>query len=216
MAKNQKKKRSAIRRFGSFLYNCILILMIAVAAVLIFNRINNRVTFFFDHAIIMVTTPSMEPEIPAGSCILIRQIAPEDVVSGDVITFYSSDPALAGNMNTHRVVAIAQGSAGIEFVTRGDNNTVEDRYTAEAADLVGKYEKVIPALTVVAGVLMSETGFYIIIAAFVIFIAANLIGGLKKSKRRAEEERQAEVDRRVAEEVERLMAEKGMGDDDKQ
>lgn len=53
-----------------------------------------------------VTTGSMAPTYDVDSLIIVKQTDPSAIKENDVISFYSSDPALSGAVNTHRVVSI--------------------------------------------------------------------------------------------------------------
>lgn len=209
MTDEKTNKKPAKKKISSIIYNCIIVLLVIMAIILICNRINRRATFVFGRTILIIASGSMEPGIPTGSCILVEKAAPEDISAGDVITFYSDDPKIAGSMNTHRVVSVTEGTAGIEFVTKGDANYVNDEYTAKSDKLVGKFVKVLPVLTVLASFFLSGFGFFIIILAFVTYIAVSVIRAVLKNKKKNEEDKKAEFDRKVAEEVERLKAENG-------
>ena len=55
-----------------------------------------------------VTTGSMAPTYPVDTLLIVKSTPSEDIKVGDVISFYSTDPALEGAVNTHRVTAIRQ------------------------------------------------------------------------------------------------------------
>ncbi|MGI6166831.1 MAG: signal peptidase I [Eubacteriales bacterium] len=196
---NVRKKRKP--RILSILFNLILVLLVVMAAIFVVDRMNNRVTFVFDHAVIIIATGSMEPAIPAHSCILITRARPEDIKVGDIITFYSDDPAIAGSLNTHRVQSVISSIEGIEFQTKGDNNLLPDAYNVRGERLVGKYVRNLPILSYVARLILSPYGYVVVILFLLIYMAAVLIPSARRKKADA---RAAEIERRVAEEVARL------------
>lgn len=53
-------------------------------------------------------------------------------------TIYSTDPALEGAVNTHRVTAIRQENGEYIYTTRGDANNAEDPYDTPDRYLLGK------------------------------------------------------------------------------
>lgn len=59
-------------------------------------------------------------------------------MEGDVISFYSTDPALEGAVNTHRVVSISQDGDSYIYTTKGDANNAADLYDAQSRYLIGK------------------------------------------------------------------------------
>ena len=90
------------------------------------------------YSVFRVMTGSMEPEIRSDSLLVVKKIPPEDIVPGDVISFFSPDPMLEGAVNTHRVVRIEKENGGIQFITKGDANVIEDTYPVDASALVGR------------------------------------------------------------------------------
>ena len=64
----------------------------------------------------------MEPAIPTGSLVYIKEMEPKDVQVDDVIAFYGTKDA--ASIITHRVVEnrVLMG----EFITKGDANATKD------------------------------------------------------------------------------------------
>ena len=70
-----------------------------------------------------VESGSMGPTYPVGSLLVTGDVAASDVEVGMPIVF--EDPREPGRLVTHRVVALAPGSA-LAFITRGDANATDD------------------------------------------------------------------------------------------
>ena len=109
---------------GKIAFYTVFVVLSLLVVGMIFSKMSNRIFFVGGKSTIWVMTDSMEDTIPAQSYILVRKAQASDVRVGDVITFYSDDPALRGNLNTHRVVEIKDG--GNSFVTKGDNALAND------------------------------------------------------------------------------------------
>ena len=90
------------------------------------------------YSVFRVMTGSMEPAIPEDSLLVVKKTPPEEIAPGDVISFFSPDPALEGAVNTHRVVRIEKENGRIQFITKGDANVIEDTYPVDASALVGR------------------------------------------------------------------------------
>ena len=90
------------------------------------------------YSVFRVMTGSMEPEIREDSLPLVKKTPPEDIVPGDIISFFSPDPMLEGAVNTHRVVRIEKENGRTQFITKGDANVIEDTYPTDASALVGR------------------------------------------------------------------------------
>ena len=85
-----------------------------------------------------VLSGSMEPALETNSFILVKKAAPNEIEKGDIISFYSTDPALQGALNTHRVVDIVHEETGRVFITQGDANPIKDIYPVPEKNLVGR------------------------------------------------------------------------------
>ncbi len=79
-----------------------------------------------------VVSGSMEPQIPVGSMIYLRQTDAEDLEAGDIIAFYSN-----GIVVTHRVTDNDEEMR--ELHTKGDSNPLEDMQTVPYDNVIGKY-----------------------------------------------------------------------------
>lgn len=145
------------------------------------------------YSIMKIISGSMEDEIPEGAYILIREIDPAEVREGDIITFYSSDYMIYGLPNTHRVVEppiVTDG--GIEFVTKGDANPINDKVTAKGEDLIGIYVRRLDGLTKFSNALEGGGMFIIMIVleAFIFAMAAMMF--LKNKRAQIEKEKEKE------------------------
>src|SRR5699024_10074322 len=86
----------------------------------------------FNVSLMMFRTGSMDPTIPAGFVVVVREIPAVEMQEGDVVTVDRGEGVLPV---THRVVAIEEtdpASGQVSFEMRGDANAVEDPepYTA--------------------------------------------------------------------------------------
>lgn len=77
-----------------------------------------------------VISGSMEPEIPIGSLVIVKDTDPAGILTGDIIAFYRSDTVV-----THRVVE-NQTEEG-QFITKGDANEQPDVNPVPYSDLIG-------------------------------------------------------------------------------
>ena len=68
----------------------------------------------------IVSGVSMYSMLQAGDLVLTVDVAPEEVAVGDIIRFRSGDVDIL-----HRVVEV-RNAGGLEFITRGDANNVND------------------------------------------------------------------------------------------
>lgn len=128
-----------VRRRSSWIPAFCNALGIVMLAVVIITAIPATIPKLFGYQIYTVTSGSMEPAIPTGSLIYVKNIAPEEIAAQDVIAFQSEGTVIA-----HRVVQNRQVEG--EIVTKGDANAQEDISTVPYADVIGRVSLHIPML----------------------------------------------------------------------
>lgn len=89
------------------------------------------------YTVLRVVTGSMAPTLETDTLIVVRKTEPAEVKEGDIISFYSSDPALEGAVNTHRVLSIREEDGIYYYTTKGDANNVADSCEASSVYLIG-------------------------------------------------------------------------------
>ncbi len=149
MNNNEKTvKSSRSKLVFNIIWWAALILLAVIMINVITAKIKGKVPSVFGYSVVNVITGSMEDEIPTGTYILLKRIDPKDVKKGDIICFYSDDPAIYGLPNTHRVAEEPmETDEGFRFVTRGDANNANDQYCARGEALVGIYVRNMDVLT---------------------------------------------------------------------
>ena len=89
------------------------------------------------YTVLRVVTGSMAPTLETDTLIVVRKTESAEVKEGDIISFYSSDPAVEGAVNTHRVLSIREEDGIYYYTTKGDANNVADSYEASSVYLIG-------------------------------------------------------------------------------
>ena len=123
------------------LFNAAAIALILVSVFVLLSVVltpAGQVPQVLGYSVFRVMTGSMEPEIREDSLLVVKKTPSEDIVPGDVISFFSPDPMLEGAVNTHRVVRVEKENGRIQFITKGDANVIEDTYPVDASALVGR------------------------------------------------------------------------------
>ena len=196
----KKSKKIIVKKLITALLSLLLVAMAAAVGYLTFCNVTGRIAFIGNRAAVKILTPSMEPTIPAGTYIFAQKVEPEDIQVGDVILFISRDPAIYGKINTHRVVAVYQDDSGLSFVTKGDNNPVNDAKPVPAGDVVGRYMGNSGALTAFAGFFSNPVVFFLcIIVPAGVLVVSSMTDVVKKA-------REIRMDRLVEEEIRRMEA----------
>lgn len=81
-----------------------------------------------------VLSNSMKPTFETGDLVIVKKTPVEKVAADDVITFKETGDRLI----THRVVEVVEQDQTRAFVTKGDNNNVNDQQVVASDALVGK------------------------------------------------------------------------------
>lgn len=100
----------------------------------------------------IVRSGSMTPAIDTGDIVVTEPIAPLEAQVGDIVTFL--DPSGSGRLLSHRVWAVHRSTRRVEFVTQGDANTSQERWTVPVDGRIGRVVYRLPTL----GYALSWTG----------------------------------------------------------
>ena len=119
----------------NFLSIAIIAAAVAVLCIVLMTK-PGKAPSVLGYTVLRVTTGSMAPTYGVDTLIVVKKTAPAEIREGDVISFYSLDPALDGAVNTHRVVSVEKEGDGYIYQTKGDANNVADAYDVQS--LVGK------------------------------------------------------------------------------
>ena len=196
---------------GKIAYAILILLLVVLVLYLLIVRISGNIPSLFGYSVVRIVTPSMEPKIPVGSFVLIKKAAPEEIKTGDIITFFTDDPdpLVAGKTITHRVLSVSCEDGKYVFQTQGDNrktNPVPDAYPARGEKLVGRYVCGMLPLTAIVTLFRTHLPVAILL---VLLIPAVIVTQtfVKKTLRTTTAEREDLIRRRVEEELARVRAE---------
>ncbi|SDI50594.1 signal peptidase I [Alteribacillus bidgolensis] len=152
------------KRLVRFSFNRLLVvlfvLFLAAVFLIVQGRMNpDQVPSLFGYHPLTVLSNSMEPEFSAGDMVIAKQVNPETIETGDVITYYDEESQII----THRVIETTTESGEAVFQTQGDNNNVEDDYVVAADQVIGTVNFSLPYGGYVAEFLRSPLGMVLFI-----------------------------------------------------
>lgn len=136
-----------LKKLVSILSAIIFIICLALLAVVIVTPKSEngaKVVNVAGYSIMSVLTGSMEPNYKVGDIVIVKKTDTDELKNKDVITFYSSDPDMEGQIVTHRIIDITEENGQRLFETKGDNNKIADIEKVEENDVIGKVEGRIP------------------------------------------------------------------------
>lgn len=208
-----KAKKKTATRIINVLLTVALIAALALTAFVMIGRVTNKPIFIFGKTAVWIVTNSMETEIPERSFILLEKVDASEVKVDDVIMFRSSDPALKGGFNTHRVIDVKEN----EFITKGDHNLVEDIYPALKTNVVGRYVRVLPVLSALMRFFSTPFGMVALAILLIGLFAAMFVPDFLRKNRektaKENERHEQEKQKLIEEEIERLKKENGNKED---
>lgn len=113
----------------------------------------------------IIKTDSMEPTINAGDVVIVKKVKEKIFQSGDVITFFQN-----GEVITHRIIKIDNSEEKTKYITKGDNNNIEDTFRVAYDDIEGKHILTIPYLGRIIKMLDNKIILLIITLIILIYI----------------------------------------------
>lgn len=146
----------------NLLSTLILIVFAVIAAILILPVV-------FGCKSMAVVSGSMEPNIPVGSIVIVREADEDELAVGDIITY-----AMSGNtMVTHRITAIDMDARCV--TTKGDANEVADGNPVAFPDIVGKELFHVPFLGYLTIYIKTPLGIVGVCGVMIVLILLNFL-----------------------------------------
>ena len=140
---------SVIKRVCNTITTSAVVLTVILAVLLVGLRLVGLQPF-------VVLSGSMEPKYPVGSMIYVAAVDPEQLRTGDPVTFYLNDKTVA----THRIIEVCDTQA-LAFRTKGDANQTPDGDPIAADRIIGKPVFCIPYLGYVSNYIQQPPGRYV-------------------------------------------------------
>ena len=184
----------------------IIILVYFIVANIVATK-NNSIASFFGYSISYVPTASMEPTIESNSTIIFDQDYNYDKLSvGDIIVYYNDENNI---YVIHRIVKNTESG----FVTKGDNNSIEDfkndssdYYYITKSNYVGKYKTTINVFRLDST--FSRIMVLILIVSSFGFIVISEVFSIKSIKKNSNDEDKEELRKELLEEIKKEIEER--------
>ncbi len=163
-----KKKPKLITRILKALSTAVLTIVLCIGAFLVFYVITTKIAEkngdFPPYGMFTIISPSMQPNINVYDVVFIAKVKDyKKLKVKDVVTFYTDYDFFAGTPITHRIVQIYETDTGYRYITKGDNNPVEDDFVVTNSNIAGKVIFKIPQLGRIQFFLATKGGWFIAI-----------------------------------------------------
>lgn len=157
-------KKSPVAAVCSILGTVLLVIVILGCIPLTVPRV-------FGYQMYTVISGSMEPAIPTGSLVYIKNVPPEEIQVDDVIAFYEKLDTTS--IITHRVVKnnINMG----QFTTKGDANKEKDMNPIKYDEYHGKVVLTIPVVGGIAQTLTTGAGRILIVSMIILAVLLEIV-----------------------------------------
>lgn len=180
----------------------VAMMIFTVISVTTFNK-NDR--SLFGYKMYIVNTDSMAAtDFDTGALIFVKDVKPETLKEGDIITFLSQDPDSFGKTVTHKIRRLttdAEGNPG--FVTYGTTTNTDDKAIVTYTYILGKYQSHIPHLGTFFNFLKTTQGYFICIFTpfmlIILYEAVKFFALFRKYKKEQMNEMQVELSKIEAE-----------------
>lgn len=151
-----------LNKICSGLTYIILVILMIVSGLLLVPKV-------FGYENFAVISGSMEPNIPVGAIVYVKETAFQDLAKGDVISFYTSETTRV----THRIIEIDQESESV--ITQGDANNVRDADSVIYSHIIGKVVFTIPFLGYLSMYMRTPLGIAMICAVVFVLILLHFL-----------------------------------------
>ena len=183
-----------IKFIWSTIRTILSIILVALLAIIITQRVSNNKMAVAGFRIFTVVTESMVPEYLVGDAIFTQAIDPSEIKVGDDVTYLGMAESFKDRIVTHRVISIEKAEDGqYIFQTKGIANDKEDP-KINGSQIYGKVIYKIKSISYLNGIIGNLYGMY-----FAIFIPFGLIMfieyiGYRRDKREELEEELEETE----------------------
>lgn len=174
-------KNKIVSIVGNVLFVALIVGILGGAFWFANDKSNDKSIFgfrFYD-----VLTPSMTPEIPVGSMVIVKMIEPSELKVGDIVTYSTSIDG--STVLTHRVSRVMGSGDTLSFMTKGDANLVEDMNPVYPSQVIGRVNLVVPYLGSVMTYIQANLTL-VILSIIALIIILELISYLVKSRKSRE------------------------------
>ncbi|MEG2869817.1 MAG: signal peptidase I [Terrisporobacter sp.] len=140
-------------------------IVIVFLALIILNTLtskSDKLFNIFGYRTYTVLSGSMEPEFYPGDMVVVKHKNKTDIKLNDIVTFVDNE----GVVVTHRIIEESSGG----YITKGDNNNIDDADILQKNNIIGEVKFHIPKLGYINNFLSDPKIIAIEMIALAIFI----------------------------------------------
>lgn len=179
---NKIKHKKRNKKIVKFVILITLILLFIVNIILAIEEKKH----IFGIYMFNIISESMEPTFYKDDLAIVKSCNAEQLEKGDIITFKQEDRIIS-----HRISDIIKEKGDEQFITKGDNNEVEDKEPVNMQNIYGKVVFIIPNLGKFVNYIQNVSGFInvcilIVIICILVNFRDNMINNRKIKRKKYE------------------------------
>lgn len=172
--------------------NWVMIIVCTILGIILLSNLfiifqsktnKDKVPSVFGYKPFIVLSGSMEGKIHKGDLIVTKSIDAKTLKVNDIIAFRDAEDTVT----THRIIDIVVNNGVTQFITKGDNNSTQDRNLVDLDDVEGIYVTSIPGFGTIMNSLSEPTT---ILALSLMITVIFVIGFMISIRREKKEERE--------------------------
>lgn len=177
------------RNILNILGTAILVILIAVIIVMFNARISGEAPNVFGYQVFRVSSGSMEPKLMIGDVIIVKDVEPEKIEVGDIVTYKGEVGDLDDKFITHQIIATPEYVDGeYQFQTQGTaQGTIADPIWYED-QLIGVYVCKVPYIDSIYNFFLQPYGLITFVVVIIVLFGYELISLIVSYKSLDEEE----------------------------
>jgi len=161
----------------------LIILIYNIFLVLISSMGRENKNSFLGYSGFVITTTSMRPNINVGDIIIVKETDKDKLNENDIITYKKNREII-----THRIVRVVKEEN--VYITKGDNNNLEDVEKVRYEEIIGKKVIKIPYVGYI--ILILNNKIFVLISIVIIIVVYLYINNLVNKKRMRREKKKIE------------------------
>lgn len=167
---DRRAKREKYRKVRRIITYIIIIPLLLYNIVLILQAVikPQKTPSIFGIKTYVIVSGSMMPNLNIGDIAIIKEEKTENFKKGDIISFRRGKLVI-----THRIENVIITDGNREYVTKGDNNNVQDNEMVKEKEIEGKLIAKIPYLGKLTLILKNEIVIIIFFIIYYIYLVKN-------------------------------------------
>lgn len=169
-----------LRKIINIIILVVLIPILIISIVILVNSYiyPDEVPSFLGWKPFIVLSGSMETEIYPGDIAVVKTVNQEELEKDDIIAFKNGDIVV-----THRIVEIEETDGQTRYITKGDNNSTNDKDYVYPEQIEGKFQFRVGRLGNLAMFIQTPAGIIICLSIPFILLILNQMSTSQKDKR---------------------------------